>query len=176
MSHIPAFGAKACHGLASGVILGTSIYFDMSESKSLVWNSCNTLVAPGIGIEGRGVIAQVPIKKGQWIDCVPALVIPESDIAPHAVLNCYVYFWMFNPQMRYAVAFGNGSLYNHHPQNNAEFKLDYENSCIRFRAVRDIAPGEEVFINYDYDDEDLVGHPELDWYGDFMARIAAKQA
>jgi uncharacterized protein len=148
----------------------------MNAGEAVVWISGNPLVAPGQGIEGRGVIAQAPIKKGQWFDCAPVLVIPESDLSVHAVLNCYVYFWMFNPAMRYGVAFGNGSLYNHHPHNSAEFKLDYENKCVCYRAVRDIEKGEEIFINYDYDDEDLVGHPELDWYRDFMAKVAAEDA
>lgn len=128
------------------------------------WVSGNACVAPGVGIDGRGMIAQAPIKAGQWIDCAPVLLLNETDIDHNGTLNCYVFFWTFNPACRYALAFGNGSLYNHSPKNNACFSLDYENHCIYYRAIRDIAPGEEVFINYDYDEEDLEGHPELEWY------------
>lgn len=121
-------------------------------------------MAPGPGVEGRGVIAQKHIPSGTWFDCAPVLVLPQNDITEHSLLNCYVYFWMFNPACHHALAFGLGSLYNHNRSNNARFRLDYENTCICYQAVRDIEPGEEVFINYDYDEEDLNGHPELDWY------------
>jgi SET domain-containing protein len=128
------------------------------------WVSGNACVAPGVGIDGRGMIAQAPIKAGQWIDCAPVLLLKEDDINHNGLLNCYVFFWTFNPECRYALAFGNGSLYNHSPKHNASFVLDYENLSIYYRATRDIAKGDEVFINYDYDDEDLEGHPELNWY------------
>lgn len=138
---------------------------------STKWISGNPLVAPGVGIDGRGMIAQAPIKAGQWIDCAPVLILRESDIDHNGTLNCYVYFWTFNPECRYALAFGNGSLYNHSPRNNAAFRLDYENLGVVYMAVRDIAKGEEVFINYDYDDEDLEGHPELNWYREAQLKM-----
>jgi SET domain-containing protein len=138
---------------------------------STKWISGNPLVAPGVGIDGRGMIAQAPIKAGQWIDCAPVLLLRESDIDHNGTLNCYVYFWTFNPECRYALAFGNGSLYNHSPRNNAAFRLDYENLGVVYMAIRDIAKGEEVFINYDYDDEDLEGHPELNWYREAQIKM-----
>ena len=117
-----------------------------------------------MGIAGRGVIATSPIAHGAWFDCAPVLVLAEKDLPGHGELHCYVYFWTFNPARRYGLAFGNGSLYNHSPNPSVGFKLDYEHDCVCYQALRDIAPGEELFINYDYDEEDLCGHPELSWY------------
>ncbi len=134
------------------------------ETPVQTWISGNALVAPGPGVAGRGVIAQAAIAKGTWFDCAPVLVIAESDITPHSALQCYVYFWTFDPKRRFGVAFGNGSLYNHSPNFNVGFRLDYEHDCVCYQALRDIAPGEELFINYDYDEEDLAGHPEISWY------------
>ncbi|HNX05894.1 MAG TPA: SET domain-containing protein-lysine N-methyltransferase [Opitutales bacterium] len=128
------------------------------------WVSGNPLVAPGMGIAGRGVIAKAPIARGTWFDCAPVLVLAEKDLPAHGELHCYVYFWTFNPARRFGLAFGNGSLYNHSPNPSVGFKLDYEHDCVCYQALRDIAPGEELFINYDYDEEDLGGHPELSWY------------
>jgi uncharacterized protein len=47
-----------------------------------------------------------------------------------------------------AIALGNGSLYNHQLQPNANFILDLENHTIDIEAIKDIAPGEEITLNY----------------------------
>jgi hypothetical protein len=128
------------------------------------WVSGNPLVAPGPGIAGRGVIAHARIRKGEWFDCAPVLVLPEGAFAHSSPLNCYVYYWSDDKKARYAMAFGMGSLYNHNRPANVEFELDHKNECVCYRAMRDIEPGEELFIDYAYDEEDLTDHPELEWY------------
>jgi SET domain-containing protein len=46
-----------------------------------------------------------------------------------------------------AVALGYGSLYNHSYQPNARYD-DESGQTKVFRAIRDIAPGEEIVVNY----------------------------
>ena len=46
-----------------------------------------------------------------------------------------------------AVALGYGSLYNHSYQPNARYD-DESGQAKVFRAIRDIAPGEEIVVNY----------------------------
>ena len=53
-----------------------------------------------------------------------------------------------------AVAFGFGSLYNHSPEWNASFKVRKKTRELVFRAARDIAEGEQIFINYDWEKGD----------------------
>ena len=47
-----------------------------------------------------------------------------------------------------AIALGNGSLYNHEVQANANFILDFEHKTIDFVAVKNISAGEEITITY----------------------------
>ena len=46
------------------------------------------------------------------------------------------------------IALGFGSLYNHTVWSNADFILDLENETIDIVALRDIAAGEEITLNY----------------------------
>jgi len=47
-----------------------------------------------------------------------------------------------------AIALGFGSLYNHSTHPNAEFIPDYSDDTIIFTALRDIAAGEEITVDY----------------------------
>lgn len=53
-----------------------------------------------------------------------------------------------------AVALGYGSLYNHSPDANARFTPRTSQDDIVFRAVRDIAEGEQIFIDYQWEESD----------------------
>jgi SET domain-containing protein len=63
------------------------------------------------------------------------------------------------------MAMGYVPVYNHASPSNCEYEMDYDDDTITVTAVRDIEPGEELFINYngDWDDarpvwfEDLSG-------------------
>ena len=52
-----------------------------------------------------------------------------------------------------AVALGYGSLYNHSYQPNARYD-DESGQTKVFTAIRDIAPGEEIMVNYNGEPED----------------------
>ena len=49
------------------------------------------------------------------------------------------------------MALGYVPVYNHSNAANCEYEMDYEQDCIGIRAVKDIAAGEELFVNYNGD-------------------------
>lgn len=46
------------------------------------------------------------------------------------------------------MALGYVPMYNHAAPSNCEYEMEWETELIRIRTVRDIAAGEELFINY----------------------------
>lgn len=46
------------------------------------------------------------------------------------------------------VAFGLVSLYNHASESNCEYEMNFDSEDISIVAVRDIAAGEEILVNY----------------------------
>jgi SET domain-containing protein len=97
--------------------------------------------------KGRGVFARVPIRKGMVIEKVPLMLVPASLIdgrLSHAQVDKFFFEW---DRKRLAVALGFGSLYNHSYQPNARYQ-DGPGACLVYKAIRNIARGEEITINY----------------------------
>jgi uncharacterized protein len=97
--------------------------------------------------KGRGVFARERIEKGTIIEKVPIVAIPLQEVfgaARTAKLSQYV----FNLDSdSVAIALGYGSLYNHSYEPNADYFFPGRFVQV-FRALRTIAPGEEITINY----------------------------
>jgi uncharacterized protein len=93
--------------------------------------------------KGRGVFARVAIAEQEIIETVPVLVVPEEDMESTALAG-YCFVW--GPGT-VALPLGYGALYNHSFEPNAEY-VDRAPRTKTFRALRDIAPGEEITINY----------------------------
>jgi SET domain-containing protein len=99
---------------------------------------------------GRGVFAGRAYRKNEVIEVCPVIRIPS-----HAAdslgggLEYYAYLWG-EAGDELAVALGYGSLYNHSSKPNAKFTTRIKRNEIVFRAVRDIAPGEQIFIDYQW--------------------------
>lgn len=115
--------------------------------------------------EGRGrhIVCRAFIPSGKIIARVPVIVVPQEEVnlLRRTLLFNYVFEW--DPQERYrrtgdlvqcdgrygqGVALGLISLCNHSETPNSDYEFDYENNVILWRAVRDIAPGEEVTLHY----------------------------
>jgi SET domain-containing protein len=97
--------------------------------------------------KGRGVFARRLIPEGTIFERAPVLVIPavEIDENPYdTVLTRYCFQW---GRDTVAVVLGFGSLYNHSYRPNAYYR-DRRSRVKEFVALRDIAPGEEITINY----------------------------
>lgn len=101
--------------------------------------------------KGRGVFAVSRLACGDIIETAPIILISAAEW-PHiepTVLALYIY--NFGPTVEEehaAIALGYGSLYNHSYTPNAKYIKSWEEQVIRFVALRDIEPGEEITINY----------------------------
>ncbi len=103
-------------------------------------------VKPAQG-KGLGVFARRPVRKGEVIERVPVLIMGAEEYAggvDESLLARYVFHW---GEGQIALALGYGSLYNHSYRPNARYN-DVGPQTKAFQALRDIAPGEEVTVNY----------------------------
>lgn len=101
----------------------------------------------GVGkssVDAYGVFCVDYIKNGECFEIAPLLVVPKDQISGTVVMD---YVFKIDDTL-YAIAFGNASLYNHRNQPMADWKIDAEKKTIAFHALRDIEPGEEIFISY----------------------------
>jgi SET domain-containing protein len=106
------------------------------------------------GRGGRGVFARCDIPAETIIERVPVLLIPKSQVFGHssiaknaARISWYVFDWIGGKEKCVALALGCGSIYNHSETPNARYVSDPPD-VMEFVAMRDIAAGEEIFINY----------------------------
>lgn len=107
----------------------------------------NIAVRPSPG-RGRGVFAVDGFRRGETIEEAPVLVVACDTWWVHEcnrVLLNYSFQWEFGQS---AVVLGCGSLYNHSYDPNAVYLQDLTGMVMRFTAVKKIAAGEEIFINY----------------------------
>ena len=93
---------------------------------------------------GRGVYSNIYFKKGSIIEICP-LLISKNEKLGDAVIN-YSFKYDNLKKGHGAIALGYGSLYNHRDDPNADYEIRYKKLIIK--AVRDIRPGEEIFISY----------------------------
>jgi SET domain-containing protein len=80
------------------------------------------------------------------------VLVPIKDLADglkNPTLNKYFYLWT---KTHVAVCLGYGLLYNHSYEPNAVYEHGVQ--TMTYRALRDIAEGEEVTINYNFDPND----------------------
>lgn len=103
--------------------------------------------------KGRGVFARRAIARGELIETCPVIVVPTGEVrngTGWTRLGEYCFEW---GQGRMALALGFGSLYNHSYEPNARYE-DAAGQSKLFLAIRDIAAGEEICINYNGDPTD----------------------
>jgi hypothetical protein len=103
--------------------------------------------------KGRGIIAKVAIPAGELIERSPVLPIGTAE-SESPGLNDYSFAWGedvegFEPGKECAVGLGYLSLYNHSDTSNVSLTRHYDENEMSIRALRDIAAGEELTINYD---------------------------
>ena len=95
---------------------------------------------------GLGVFAKEPIQKGGVIERVPLLVVTWEDIDDSELAD---YAFVLT-EKKVAIALGYGSLYNHSYDPNARYDDDGKKIKV-FSAIKDIAAGEEITVNYNGD-------------------------
>ncbi|HEX8502003.1 MAG TPA: SET domain-containing protein [Pyrinomonadaceae bacterium] len=102
---------------------------------------------------GRGVFAARAFGAGEIVEVCPVLLLRKPYQTLHRELKAYAFHWEVpegSPATQ-ALALGYGSLYNHANPSNLRYETDGEALLMRFVAVREIGPGEELTINYNAD-------------------------
>lgn len=99
--------------------------------------------------KGRGVVAKRPFRAGETIERPPVIVIPASDAPKIRATSLAGYYFEWGEDCQQAaIALGYGSLYNHSYAPNARYVFRESEECLEFLALREIAAGEEITINY----------------------------
>jgi uncharacterized protein len=108
---------------------------------------------------GRGVFATRAFRSGERIECAPVLVLPRPQLAPlrGTLLDDYWFWW---DDQHNACGLGWASLYNHACPANARFDRRLAACVLEFTAVRSIAAGDEITINYHGEPDD----PTPPWF------------
>jgi SET domain-containing protein len=114
----------------------------------MISKSTNIIVKKS-GDRGRGVYADENISKGAVIEVCPVVIIPKAELSiiHKTVLHDYYFLWGEDLDQA-AIALGYGSVYNHDSDPNADYILDFTNDTIEFVALRDIAKGDEITVDY----------------------------
>lgn len=101
---------------------------------------------------GRGVFTSQEIKAGTVVELSPVIVMTgeERKLLDQTLLHDYIFEWGEEKE-QCCMALGYAAVYNHCYSSNCEYEMDYHDASISIKAVRDIAAGEELFINYNGD-------------------------
>lgn len=106
---------------------------------------------------GRGVFAEIPIPKGSLIESCPVVALyhpkERSRLRKTGLVN-YYFLWGEHRNQP-AICLGWGSIYNHSYTPNARYEKVMNEERMDFYAVTDIAPGEEIVVNYNGAPDDL---------------------
>ena len=120
-----------------------------------------------IGIEvkrtkkmGRGVFALRDFKEGDLIEKAPIINITpqERKHCEKTILNFYIYPWRSTRSG--SVVLGYGSIYNHSFSPNADWKQNFKEEVMTYRALKPIKKGEEILVNYNGEPDD---ETPIDW-------------
>jgi len=103
--------------------------------------------------KGRGVFARRRIAEGALIERVPVILMPINLLVGGLDNPLLAKFVFYRNRSTVALALGYGSLYNHSFTPNARYE-DEAGARMVYIALRGIAPGEEITINYNGDPED----------------------
>lgn len=98
------------------------------------------------------MFTQEAIAVNTILEIAPVIVLTAAERLQldQTRLHDYIFVWGEQGD-QCAMALGYVPLYNHAAPSNCEYEMEWESELIRIRAVRDIEPGEELFINYQGD-------------------------
>ena len=106
--------------------------------------------------KGRGIYSTEDIEVGTVVEIAPVIVLPEADSTLIDRTFLYNYYFLWGDEHKnYAICLGYGSLYNHSYSPNCIYETYYDDNVIHFVAIKDIAAGEELTVNYNHDPNDL---------------------
>ena len=108
----------------------------------------------------RGMFATKYYKKDEIIEHCPTLQVSEDDINYPNKINDYVF--ESNIEGDVLIPLGYCGLMNHSEERqNATWTISPTNEFIHMRAIKDIEPGEEIYVSYGKDYWDERATPKL---------------
>jgi len=98
---------------------------------------------------GNGVFTSEAIRAKTIIEVSPVVVMNgrEREYLDQTLMHDYIFEWG-DTESQCCLALGYVSIYNHSYNANCEYEMEYGDALIRIKAIRHIAKGEELFINY----------------------------
>jgi uncharacterized protein len=115
-----------------------------------IYPSSKVFVKPST-VSGLGVFAKDRILASEVIEECPVLQLPLEPGDVSRLLIDYRFNFPSGTGSEWSeqvICLGFGSLYNHSNENNAHWYSDNANRTLKFFAVRDIEPGEEILTYY----------------------------
>lgn len=111
--------------------------------------------------KGRGVFALKDFKEGEIIEKCPIINITakERKHCEKTVLNYYIYPWRSTRSG--SIVLGYGSIYNHSFNPNADWKQNFKEEKMTYRALKEIQKGDEITVNYNGEPDD---NTPIDWF------------
>lgn len=102
----------------------------------------------------RGVFATRDIKKGELFHEAPVISYPneQHEFIEKTLLADYAFEYGIGQS---AILLGYGMLFNHSYEPNATYEINFDNQTFDFFAFKDIKAGDEIFINYNGDVDDM---------------------
>ena len=103
---------------------------------------------------GRGVFTTEVIEAGTTIEIAPVIVFDATERVDLEKTKLYNYIFEWGEDYTgAAVGLGYVSIYNHANQANCKYEMDFENEQMSIVTLRDIQVGEELYINYNADND-----------------------
>lgn len=125
----------------------------VAAQELAAWQSCATFMAP-TG-DSWAVYAARDFKMDEIVELTPFFIPLFKHETQHSVLDHYVFAFHRDGTVFNVVLLGNGAFYNHHPEPNLKYiqvikpgDNDDVPHMVGFRATRDIAAGEQLYISY----------------------------
>jgi hypothetical protein len=111
--------------------------------------------------KGRGVFALKDFAAGELVEKAPIINITptERKQCEKTILNYYIYPWRSTRSG--SIVLGYGSIYNHSFTPNADWKQNFKEEVMTYRALKPIKAGEEILVNYNGEPDDLT---PIDWF------------
>lgn len=111
-------------------------------------------------ISGRGVFASSDIEKDEVLEECHFILLdkPYKDLG---VIKDYVFSYPLNGR-KSAVVCGFGMIYNHSYDSNATWEICDDKRLFRFKSLKDINKGDEIFIDYKTDNINFIKNKEVE--------------
>lgn len=107
-------------------------------------------------LKGKGIFTSELIPADTIIETAPVIIMDAKDriLLDQTLLHDYIFEWG-EDKSQCAMALGWIPMFNHAAPANCEYFMDFEDEIMFVKTVREIAVGEELFVNYMGDFDNL---------------------